>query len=116
MLAPGVIACANYGPAPLGANRSFVNMNGAGGVHRPIAHEMGHSYGLHHVHVNSARASELNFLMNPVLLATQMTEPEKNAIIAARAGGIRGGTTRNQALARVWSCRSPGQTSILRER
>ena len=64
---PGVIACANYGPVPIGPNKSFVNMNGPGG-YIATAHELGHAYGLHHVHVNTSARAELNFLMNPVLL------------------------------------------------
>jgi hypothetical protein len=84
-----------------------------------IAHEVGHAYGLHHVHVNSSSRPELNFMMNPVILGTQppqMTEPEKNAIVAARNGGIRGGTTRNQALALGLVLPFTGQTSIHRQR
>lgn len=115
---PGVIACANLGPAPSGPNKSFVNMNSPGG-YIATAHELGHSYGMNHVHVNTSARAELNFLMNPVILSnqpTQLTEPEKNAIAAARAGGIRGGTTRNQALAAGLVLPFTGQTSIFRER
>lgn len=93
-----VIACANYGPSPLGINRSMVTQNGAGGS-VASAHELGHAYGLAHVLVSGAVRPELNFMMNPVLLSSVLTEPEKNAIAAALQGGIVGGTTRDQALA-----------------
>jgi hypothetical protein len=114
----GVIACAYYGPSPIGLNQSIVTMNTPQG-YVSIAHEVGHAYGLHHVHVNSSSRPELNFMMNPVILGTQppqMTEPEKNAIVAARNGGIRGGTTRNQALALGLVLPFTGQTSIHRQR
>jgi hypothetical protein len=93
-----VIACAFYGPAPVGPNRSIVTQNGAGGSVASL-HELGHAYGLGHVRVSGAVRAELNFLMNPVLLSSQLTEPEKNAIRSALSGGIGAGTTRNQALA-----------------
>jgi hypothetical protein len=92
-----VLACANYGPAPVGPNASFVNMNGPGGT-AAVAHELGHSYGMSHVRVNSSVRPELNFLMNPVLLSSALTDPEKNAIAAARSGGLRPGMRRNDAL------------------
>ncbi|MFI5178910.1 MAG: hypothetical protein ACHQO8_10120 [Vicinamibacterales bacterium] len=91
------IACANYGPAPLGTNRSMVTMQTSGGA-VSVAHELGHSYGMGHVKVNSSVRPELNFLMNPALVSTQLTEPEKNAITAARDGGLRPGWRRSQAL------------------
>jgi hypothetical protein len=93
-----VIACANYGPAPVGPNNSIVTMNTSGGS-VSVAHELGHAYGMGHVHVNSSARAELNFMMNPALIATQMTEPEKNAISAARDGGLRPGWRRSQAVA-----------------
>ena len=114
----GVIACAYYGPSPIGLNQSIVTMNTPQG-YVSIAHEVGHTYGLHHVHVNSTSRPELNFMMNPVILGTQpaqMTEPEKNAIVAARNGGIRGGTRRNDAVALGLVLPYTGQTSIHRQR
>lgn len=93
-----VIACAFYGPAPIGPNRSLVTQNGGGGS-VASAHELGHAYGMGHVHVGAAVRQELNFMMNPSLISNQMTEPEKNAIVAALSGGIAGGTRRSQALA-----------------
>ena len=92
----GVIACANIGPAPVGINRSIVTMAGSGGG-LSIAHELGHAYGMRHVHVNSSVRQELNFMMNPALVSAQMTEPEKNAIRAAREGGLRPGMSRQAA-------------------
>lgn len=94
----GAIACAYYGPSPVGLNKSIVTMNGTGG-HVAIAHEVGHAYGLGHVHVNASVRAELNFLMNPALVNTQLTDPEKNAIAAARAGGLAPGWRRDQAIA-----------------
>jgi len=111
----GVIACANLGPAPIGPNRSFVNLNQPTGA-VAVEHELGHSYGLNHVHVNSSSRPELNFLMNPVLLATGLSEPEKNAIIAARNGGMHPGMRRNEALAAGLVLPFTGQTSIHRQR
>ena len=93
-----IVACANFGPAPIGTNRAFVNLNGAGGG-ISVSHELGHAYGMFHVHVNSSARPELNLLMNPVLLTGRLSDPEKNAIITARAGGLRADTTRDQALA-----------------
>ncbi len=108
-----VIACAYYGPTPIGPNRSIVTMNGVGGS-VSIAHELGHAYGMSHVHVNSSVRAELQFLMNPALVATQMTETEKNAIVTARNGGLRAGWTRNQALAAGLVLPYTGATSRLR--
>jgi hypothetical protein len=93
-----VIACANYGPSPIGLDRSIVTQNGAGGS-VASAHELGHAYGMGHVLVSGAVRPELNFMMNPVLLSSVLTEPERNAIAAALQGGIVGGTRRDQALA-----------------
>ena len=95
---PNVLACASYGPFPLGPNRSIVTMNSPNGA-VALSHEMGHSYGMSHVHVTGAVRPELNFLMNPALVSQQLTEPEKTAITAALQGGIRGGWRRDQALA-----------------
>ncbi|MEZ5316885.1 MAG: hypothetical protein R2752_05740 [Vicinamibacterales bacterium] len=94
----GAIACAYYGPSPVGPDRSIITMNTNGGSDA-IAHEVGHAYGFGHVRVSAAVRQELNFLMNPQLVSTQMTEPEKNAIAAARAGGIAPGWRRSDALA-----------------
>lgn len=94
----GAIACAFYGPEPVGPGRSLVTNNGTGGFVAG-AHEMGHAYGLGHVRVGAAVRQELNFMMNPQLVSQQMTEPEKLAIRAAREGGIRPGWRRDQALA-----------------
>ncbi len=100
----GVIACAYYGPLPYGPGRSFVNLNGAPTSTTPggsvaISHEIGHSFGLHHLSQNASARAEFRFLMNPVLVSSQLSEVEKTAIGLARAGGIRPGWTRSQALA-----------------
>lgn len=94
----GVIACANLGPSPIGQNKSFVNMNAVGGA-VSIAHEIGHAFGMYHMAVTTSARAEFRFLMNPALVNTQMTAVEKATIAAARAGGLRQGTTRAQALA-----------------
>lgn len=99
----GVIACAFYGPRPIGIGRSTVNLNGAPTATTPggsvaISHEIGHSFGLHHLKVNASARPELRFLMNPSLLVSQLSEVEKNAMAAARAGGMRNGWTRGQAV------------------
>jgi hypothetical protein len=99
----GVIACAYYGPLPYGLGRSTVNLNAAPTSVTPggsiaIAHEIGHAFGLHHLRVNSSVRPELRFLMNPTLLVSQLSDVEKNAMIAARAGGMRNSWTRTQAV------------------
>jgi len=115
--AVNVIACTPYGPFPLGVNKSIVTMNTSAGA-ISVAHELGHADGLGHVHVNSSARPELNFLMNPALVSTQMTEPEKNAIAAAFAGGLKPGMRRSQALATglvlPWAgqAATPGRLSI----
>ncbi len=100
---PGVIACAYYGPKPYGLGRSTVNLNAAPTGNTPdswkaIAHEIGHAFGLHHLVMNSSGRAEFQFLMNPALVASQLSAVEKTAIAAARAGGIRAGTTRSEAV------------------
>ena len=105
-----VLACANSGPAPVGLNTAFVNMNGALGTDA-VEHEMGHTYGLNHVHVNASARADLNFLMNPVVLSSQITDPERNAIVAARNGGLRPGMRRSDALALGLVLPFTGQTS-----
>ncbi len=100
---PGVIACAFYGPLPYGPGRSTVNLNGAPTATTPggsvaISHEIGHAFGYHHLKVNSSVRPELRFLMNPALLVSVLSTVEKNAIGAARAGGMRNAWTRQQAI------------------
>lgn len=100
----GVIACAYYGPLPYGPGNSFVNLNAAPTASTPggsvaIAHEIGHSFGLHHLKMDSSARPEFRFLLNPTLVTQQLSTVEKDAIAAARAGGMRTGWTRSQALA-----------------
>lgn len=97
---PGALACAYYGPAPIGANKSLVTMVGAtANARRAMAHELGHAYGMGHVRTSAAVRPELNFMMNPSLVSDEMTETEKAAIAIARNGGLRQGWRRNDALA-----------------
>ena len=97
----GALACANYGPSPLGSNRSMVTLvTTAENSQRAIAHEMGHAYGMGHVKVLTATRPELNFMMSPVYNFTgRMSDAEKTAIAVARDAGLRPGWTRSQALA-----------------
>ena len=68
------------------------------------------------MHVNSAARPELNFLMNPVhpRPTAQMTDPRRTRSSPRVHGGIRGGTTRNEALALGLVLPYTGQTSIYR--
>ncbi|MBP8274329.1 MAG: hypothetical protein KAY59_07835, partial [Acidobacteria bacterium] len=93
----GAIACAQLGPSPIGSNKSFVTMNQSTGA-VSIAHEIGHAFGMYHMAVTSSARVEFRFLMNPALVASQLSAVEKATIAAARAGGLRQGTTRAQAL------------------
>lgn len=96
----GALACAYYGPSPVGPNKSLVTMVAAtDNARRAMAHELGHAYGMGHVRVSAAVRAELNFMMNPSLVSDGMTETEKAAIAIARNGGIRPGWRRSDALA-----------------
>jgi len=113
----GVIACAYYGPLPYGPGRSFVNLNGAPTASTPggsvaIAHEIGHAFGLHHLSQTASARVEFRFLMNPTLVSQQLSEAEKTAIAAARAGGLRPGWTRSQAVAAGLVLANPNATPI----
>ena len=90
--------CANYGPEPLGPNASIVTLSSvsAAGV---VAHEFGHAYGLAHIRPPNSNRPEFYFLMSPSGQSPVLSDVEKTAIAAAHAGGIRAGTTRDQALA-----------------
>lgn len=113
----GVIACAYYGPLPYGPGRSFVNLNAAPTGNTPdswraIAHEIGHAYGLHHLSQSASARVEFRFLMNPTLVADQLSVAEKTAIAAARQGGIRPGWTRSQAVAAGLVLANPNASPI----
>lgn len=96
----GALACANYGPAPGGTNRAFINLPATGGLNlSAVAHEMGHGYGLGHTLTPISGRVELRFLMHPTLSAEQLTDAEKAAITFARQNGMRPGMRRSEALA-----------------
>ncbi len=97
----GALACAIYGPAPIGPNRSIVTLAQAGGLNiSAVAHEMGHTYGMGHITIPAAGRPEFRFLMNPSVASEQMTDAEKLAIVVARTAGLRAGMTRSEALSR----------------
>ena len=89
--------CATFGPQPAGPNAAIVTLTNAG-VLNTVAHEFGHAYGLHHIRSVSDRP-EFRFLMTTPASTDTFSDPERAAIAAAWAGGIRGGTTRDEALA-----------------
>lgn len=95
----GALACANFGPAPLGFNRAMVTLALAGGLNiGATAHEMGHAYGMGHVQTPAAGRPEFRFLMNSSSASEQMTDAEKLAITVARNAGLRSGDSRSRAL------------------
>ncbi|TAK16789.1 MAG: hypothetical protein EPO35_04675 [Acidobacteria bacterium] len=94
----GALACANYGPAPLGQNRAMITLALSGGLNvSATAHEMGHAYGMGHIQTPAAGRPEFRFMMNSNSGAEQMTDAEKLAVTLARNGGLRAGMTRAQA-------------------
>lgn len=96
----GALACANYGPAPGGQNRSMVTLALSGGLNiGATAHEMGHAYGMGHIQTPAAGRPEFRFMMNSNSGAEQMTDAEKLTVTFARAGGLRPAMTRSQAVA-----------------
>jgi hypothetical protein len=90
--------CAFFGPAPAGPNASIVTLTSPG-VTSTVAHEFGHAYGLRHIRPAASDRPEFRFLMSTPASSDTLSDPERAAIAAARAGGIRGGTTRDEALA-----------------
>jgi hypothetical protein len=95
----GALACANYGPAPGGPNRSMVTLALSGGLNiSATAHEMGHAYGMGHIQTPAAGRPEFRFMMNSNSGAEQMTDAEKLTITFARAGGLLPATSRSQAV------------------
>ncbi len=97
---PAIAAgCASIGPAPLGSNASVVTLASTSVTGTTIGHELGHANGLFHLlRINSNRP-EFRFLMSSPSSTSTLSDVEKAAIAAARDGGIRAGTTREQALA-----------------
>ena len=93
--------CANYGPAPLGPNASIVTFASISVNGTTIGHELGHANGLFHILRINPDRHEFRFLMSSPSssISSTLSQPEKAAIAAARDGGIRAGTTRDEALA-----------------
>jgi len=95
----GALACAIYGPAPIGPNKSVVTLAQAGPLNiSSTAHEMGHAYGMGHIAATVTGRPEFRFMMNPSQASEQMTDTEKLAVTIARNAGLRAGWTRDQAL------------------
>lgn len=93
------LGCESGGPAPIGPNSSIVTLHSPS-LTSVAAHELGHAYGLFHITGAPVGALFGSFLMNPTATADiTMSPAEKAAIGAGHAGGIRAGTTRDQALA-----------------
>lgn len=96
----GALACANYGPSPVGPDSSMVTLALPNGLNiSATAHEMGHAYGMGHIQTPAAGRPEFRFLMNSNSGAEQMTDAEKLAVTVARAGGLRPAMTRSAAAA-----------------
>lgn len=96
----GALACANYGPTPVGPNSSMITFALSGGLNiSATAHEMGHAYGMGHIQTPAAGRPEFRFMMNSNSGAEQMTDAEKLAVLTARNGGLRAAMTRSQAVA-----------------
>lgn len=96
----GALACANYGPTPVGPNSSMITFALSGGLNiSATAHEMGHAYGMGHIQTPAAGRPEFRFMMNSNSGAEQMTDAEKLAVTLARNGGLRAAMTRSQAVA-----------------
>lgn len=95
----GALACANFGPTPIGPNSAMITLATSGGLSvSAVAHEMGHAYGMGHVQTPAAGRPEFRFMMNSSAGSEQMTDAEKLAITLARNAGLRAGTTRAQAV------------------
>ena len=96
--AAAALACANYGPAPVGPNKSIVTLNQAGSFNlAAVAHELGHAYGIGHVKALVSGPAEFSFMMHPSGSAVQLSDAEKLAIVTARAGGMHAGMRRSEA-------------------
>jgi hypothetical protein len=94
----GALACADYGPTPIGPNRSMITLALSGGLNiGAVGHEMGHAYGMGHIQAPAAGRPEFRFMMNSNSGSPQMTDAEKLAITLARNAGLRAGMTRGQA-------------------
>jgi hypothetical protein len=103
--ATGALACANYGPSPVGPDSSMITLALSGGLNvSATAHEMGHAYGMGHIQTPAAGRPEFRFMMNSNSGSEQMTDAEKLAVTFARTGDGRGrllpGMARGEAIAR----------------
>lgn len=110
----GALGCVPVADGP-GRKKAIVTLEQSTGLTvGATAHEVGHAYGFGHVTVPVAGRPEFRFMMNPSYLSDQMTDAEKLAITVARAGGLRAGWTRSQALAADLVNPFSGTTSRLR--
>jgi len=89
--------CASYGPAPLGPNAAIVTFVSNGSGRSLVTHELGHTYGLHHLRRANPDRPEFRFVMSSPSGAEELSQPERAAIAAVHAGGPRGAMSRAQA-------------------
>jgi hypothetical protein len=95
----GALACANYGPSPVGSNRSMITLALSGGLNvGATAHEMGHAYGMGHIQTPASGRPEFRFMMNSNSGAEQMTDAEKLTVTFARSLGLRPAMSRSEAV------------------
>jgi hypothetical protein len=90
--------CASPGPAPLGTNAAIVTFTSPNVSDGTVAHELGHANGLFHIRRAEGNRPEFRFVMSTPHGAEALSQPERAAIAAVRASGLRAGATREQAL------------------